>query len=113
MQLNRLMKEDSVKEIQRRIKQEQCFCTWECAHMNSIPFSAKGVLNMSQHALSYWWKRRQSRNNTKYKTNGSGLKQFNDYRRSENDSTKVDSGALPVHPMTLEGKEGNPFKHLD
>lgn len=103
MDINLMWKEQKIKKIQSRIKKEKCFCTWECAQLNSIAFSAKGIFNMFKHALKIKERRKAI---IKMGNNIS----FEDYKKyfikKEETITEIDKY---VHPMINEGNNLNPF----
>jgi radical SAM protein with 4Fe4S-binding SPASM domain len=103
MNVNLMWKEQKIKKIQNRIKKEKCFCTWECAQLNSIAFSPKGILNMFKHAFKIKDRRKT------IKKMGNNIS-FEDYKKyfikKEKNITELDKY---VHPMINEGNNLNPF----
>lgn len=102
MNIEDLWKTNKVLDIQKRIKKEKCFCTWECAQLNSIAFSFKGLFNMTKHAFSLHRRRKRIR---KF-----GEISFDAFKKEYNKKENfIDEKNVAVHPMTLEGNNLNPF----
>jgi len=103
MNVNELFKQYKVKKIQKRIKNEKCFCTWECAQLNSIVFSPKGLLNIFKHSKIIQKRRKilsKLGPNISFKKYS---KFFSNYKKPFYDYDKF------VHPMVNEGVKLNPF----
>ena len=103
MDVNELFKQSKVNKIQKRIKNEKCFCTWECAQLNSIAFSPKGLFNMLKHATKIH-KRRKVLSEL-----GPNIS-FEKYSKyfSSNQKPLYDHEKY-THPMVNEGSKINPF----
>lgn len=102
MNIEDLWKTNKVLDIQRRIKKEKCFCTWECAQLNSIAFSFKGLFNMAKHAFRLHERRKQ--------ISKLGEISFDAFSKEYNVKENfIDEKNVVVHPMTLEGNNLNPF----
>ena len=103
MDVRLMWKEQKIKKIQSRIKKEKCFCTWECAQLNSIAFSPKGIFNMFKHALKINYRRKTIK---KMGNNISFAEYKKRFMKKEKNITEMDKY---VHPMINEGNDLNPF----
>ena len=91
-----------VKNIQKRIKNEKCFCTWECAQLNSIAFSPLGIFNMFKQSYKFWSRRKNIIGEKEYSFNEFKDKFIKNYKPIKD----IDQY---VHPMVKEGNNINPF----
>ena len=101
--VNLMWEEQKIKKIQKRIKEEKCFCTWECAQLNSIAFSPKGIFKMFQHAFKINDRRKKIKNMSDNITFEDYKKHFIKKEKAISDLDKY------VHPMINEGNDLNPF----
>ena len=104
MDVRLMWKEQKIKQIQSRIKKEKCFCTWECAQLNSIAFSPKGIFNMFKHALKI-----DDRRKTIKKMGNNILQNIRNILWKRKNITEMDKY---VHPMINEGNDLNPFNKI-
>lgn len=101
--LDEMLKEKKVKNTQKRIKNEKCFCTWECAQLNSIVFSPKGFFNMFKHMININ-KRRKILDKLGKNFSFETYSKFFPFKEEE----KLEYDKF-VHPMVKEGDNENPF----
>ncbi|MBF0379402.1 MAG: glycosyltransferase [Magnetococcales bacterium] len=99
MDLGELLKDDKVKKIINQIRDERCFCTWECAQLNSIVFSITGWKNILSRVFA---------SDTLPVADGSqtALKEYHIDRIQKDKGSKP---TIPIHPMTSQGDSSNPF----
>ena len=103
MDVNELFKQSKVNKIQKRIKNEKCFCTWECAQLNSIAFSPKGLFNMLKHATKIHKRRKVLSELGPNISFEKYSKYFSNNQKPLYDHEKY------THPMVNEGAKLNPF----
>ena len=103
MDVNELYKDQKIKKIQARIKNEKCFCTWECAQLNSTVYSFSGIFNMFKQSIKILNRRK------KIAKMGENIS-FENYKKYFlKESKPIDDYDKYIHPMVKEGKELNPF----
>ena len=103
MDVNELYKDQKIINIQKRIKDEKCFCTWECAQLNSTVYTFRGILNMFKQSFKVLNRRRLM------KKLGSDMS-FENYKKHFLKDTKpIKDFDKYVHPMVNEGNQINPF----
>ena len=105
MSLPAMMRQRRVKGIQGRIKKERCFCTWECASLNSIAFSPKGLWNVAKGMLALRKRRKQLE---QVQPTGQ-LLDFEAFKQAQPRARVTELPGAAVHPMVLEGAPANPF----
>lgn len=104
MSMSKILNQDRVRKIQKRITKEKCFCTWECAQINSIAFSAKGYLNLFRHM--YKISKRRKRIKSIEAEQDLSFEEFKVWNR-KNHIKKLPGD--PVHSMVFEGEAHNSF----
>ena len=103
MDVNELYKDQKIINIQKRIKDEKCFCTWECAQLNSTVYTFSGILNMFKQSFKVLNRRKMM------KKLGSDMS-FENYKKHFLKDTKlIKDFDKYVHPMVKEGIQINPF----
>ena len=103
MNVNELYKDQKIINIQKRIKDEKCFCTWECAQLNSTVYTFSGILNMFKQSFKVLNRRKMM------KKLGSDMS-FKNYKKHFLKDTKlIKDFDKYVHPMVKEGIQINPF----
>ena len=103
MDINELYKDQKIKKIQKRIKDEKCFCTWECAQLNSTVYSISGIYNMIKQSIKILNRRK------KIIKMGKDISFENYKKHFLKDSKPIDDYDKYVHPMVKEGTDLNPF----
>jgi radical SAM protein with 4Fe4S-binding SPASM domain len=102
MDITEMYKDYKIKNIQKRIKDEKCFCTWECAQLNSTVYSFKGIFNMFKQSYKVLKRRK--------KLLKLGNISFEDYKKKFiKESKAILDYDKYVHPMVKEGIQLNPF----
>ena len=107
MDINELYKDQKIKKIQKRIKDEKCFCTWECAQLNSTVYSISGIYNMIKQSIKILNRRK------KIIKMGKDISFENYKKHFLKDSKPIDDYDKYVHPMVKEGTDLNPFNLKD
>ncbi len=103
MDVNELYKDQKIINIQKRIKDEKCFCTWECAQLNSTVYSFSGILNMFKQSFKVLNRRKMM------KKLGSDMSFENYKKHFLKDAKPIKDFDKYVHPMVNEGAQINPF----
>jgi radical SAM protein with 4Fe4S-binding SPASM domain len=109
MSLPAMMEQARVRETQRRIRDEKCFCTWECAQVNSIVYSPHGYKQMLKHMWALSGRRRVlAKVKAQRNASDQSVMDFDVFRRSLRREA-VPNQQEPVHHMVSEGSSLNPF----
>ena len=109
MSLPKMMRQARVKETQRRIRDEKCFCTWECAQVNSIVYSRHGYKQLLKHMWALSGRRRVlAKVIAQRQASDQSVVDFEVFRRNIK-RERVPNEQEPVHHMVSEGAALNSF----
>ncbi|GEM_PF-189795 len=103
--VRKLLSQKRVQNICKEIKKKKCFCTWECALINSIAFSHRGYFRMFKH-MFYLYKRRKSK---KLDFGKDELMDFESFKKLHPREYINELSGEHCHPMAKNNDNANPF----
>lgn len=109
MNLPQMMKQARVRDTQGRIRGERCFCTWECAQLNSIVYSPKGYMRLARHMWALTKRRRMLKKLNGARPGSEWTAVDFDVFRKTIALERIPLREEPVHWMVREGTPLNPF----